>query len=124
MILPFYISAQSTYNGNDSTGIKEIKEKNFNVKQLIIPAALVGYGINALHNPTLQQANNNLKEEMWTERPHTYFHVDNYLQYAPAATVFGLNALGIKGKNSVKDVAGIYLLSNLMLNSVVYSTKQ
>lgn len=50
-------------------------------------------------------------------------HVDDYSQYAPAVAVFGLQALGIKGKNNIKDELIIYALSVGISTAVVYPLK-
>ena len=57
---------------------------------------------------------------------HPFFRTkfDDYLQYAPALTVYGLNAIGIKGRNNLRDRTMIYLLSNIMLTTTVFSVKK
>ena len=40
---------------------------------------------------------------------------DNFLQFAPAIAVFGLNAAGVKGKHSIKLSAEYYILSFLFM---------
>jgi hypothetical protein len=101
----------------------EMQEKERRLKSLIIPAGLITYGFIALENDRLQNFDNNIKEEIWTENPHTPIKIDNYLQYAPALAVYGLNAVGIKGKNNFRDITMIYLLSNTMMGITVQSLK-
>ncbi len=103
--------------------LQEIRDKERGLKSLIIPAGLITYGFIALENDRLQNFDNNIKEEIWTENPHRPIKIDNYLQYAPAAAVYGLNAFGIKGKNNFKDRTMIYLLSNAMMGITVQSLK-
>ena len=57
---------------------------------------------------------------------HPFFRtrIDDYLQYAPALAVYGLNAMGIKGKNNFSDRTMIYLLSNAMMGLSVHSLKK
>jgi len=43
--------------------------------------------------------------------PTFRYHYDDYLQYTPAFTVFGLNAAGIKGKHKIDRTLVSYLLS-------------
>jgi len=54
------------------------------------------------------------------------FHspVDNYLQYAPALSVFALNAAGIKGKNNFVDRTLYNLMSNAMMGIIVQTIKR
>ncbi|MBO9561190.1 MAG: phosphatase PAP2 family protein [Niastella sp.] len=90
---------------------------------LIIPASLITYGVTSLQNPELKNMNLEVREELWDERPHRQIHIDNYLQFAPAAAVYGLNALGIKGEHNFRDRTIIYGLSTAIMASTVYTTK-
>jgi PAP2 superfamily protein len=93
------------------------------VPGLIPPAALITYGIVTLNSNQLQTVNTKIREEIYLENPHKSFRIDDYLQYAPAAIVYGLNMAGIKGKNNFRDRTIIYLMSDLMLRGVVSAGK-
>jgi membrane-associated phospholipid phosphatase len=93
-------------------------------RSLIIPGMLITYGISTMQVHRTSSINGQFKEEIWTESPHQLKTIDNYLQYAPAASVYILNAVGIKGKNNFRDRTMIYLLSNIILNSIVYPAKR
>ncbi|MBS1567678.1 MAG: phosphatase PAP2 family protein [Bacteroidetes bacterium] len=90
---------------------------------LVLPAAGILYGVGAIHNHQLLSVNAEFKDEVYAESPHPPFHLDNYLQFAPAATVFALDGLGIKGKSGVIDQAAIFLISNVILTSTVTAVK-
>jgi membrane-associated phospholipid phosphatase len=90
---------------------------------LIIPATLITYGITSMENDGLKSINEGIREEIWDDRPHRQIHIDNYLQWAPAAAVYGLNALGIKGEHNFRDRTIIYGLSTAIMASTVYATK-
>jgi len=104
--------------------LAEMREKNRQIKSLLLPAGLITYGFIALENDGLKNLDNRIKEEIWTEHPHKPVTIDNYLQYAPAAAVYGLNAIGIKGKNNFRDRTMIYLLSNAIMGITVQSLKK
>ncbi len=89
----------------------------------IMPAMLIGYGLTGLENDGLQNLNFEIKEELYTEHIHRNNHLDNYLQFSPALAVYSLNVLGIKGRHNFIDRTGIYLLSNLILNTTCQVTK-
>ena len=94
--------------------LKEIGNSNhFELKQLIVPTSLIGYGFVALSNQGLQTLNKNAKRNFNKRGTYYTTTVDNYIQYAPALAVYGLNAFGIKGKNNFKDRTIIYALSNV-----------
>jgi hypothetical protein len=97
--------------------------KPFPVRQLVAPTLMVMYGFAGLESHSIQQINGKLKEEIYTERLPKKSNIDNYLIFAPAATVYGLNALGIKGKHNFRDRSMIYLMSNLFMSGIVFSVK-
>lgn len=105
------------------TSMAATNEKGKRIKSLLLPAGMITYGFIALENDGLKNLDNSIKEEIWTENPHKQITIDNYLQYAPAAAVYGLNAIGIKGKNNFRDRTMIYLLSNAMMGITVQSLK-
>lgn len=98
-------------------------KKSFNAKSYIIPGLMVAYGITAIENDGLQRLNGEFKDEMYAEHPHKQIHIDNYLQFAPAAMVFGLDAFGIKAKHNLRDRTMLFLMSNIITNASVYSMK-
>lgn len=98
-------------------------KKSFNAKSYIIPGLMVAYGITAIENDGLQRLNTEFKDEVYAEHPHKQIHIDNYLQFAPAAMVFGLDAFGIKAKHNLRDRTMLFLMSNIITNGTVYSMK-
>ncbi|EDM34555.1 hypothetical protein PBAL39_11175 [Pedobacter sp. BAL39] len=84
----------------------------------------MAYGFVKLDNNALTRLDLEARHEFYSEHPHRQFIVDDYLQFAPGAAVFALNGLGIKGKNSLIDQSGIYLLSNIILNGTTQSLKR
>lgn len=99
------------------------QKKSFNVKSYIIPGLMVVYGITAIENDGLKSLNTEFKDELYAENPHKKIHIDNYLQFAPAAMVFGLDALGIKAKHNLRDRAMLFFMSNLITNTSVHTMK-
>ncbi|NQX39276.1 PAP2 superfamily protein [Pedobacter steynii] len=90
----------------------------------IIPTVALAYGFVKLNNNALTKLDEQAKREFYSEHPHRKFRLDDYLQFAPGAAVFALNGLGIKGKNSLADQSGVYLLSNIILNTTAQSLKR
>lgn len=109
-----------------SDKIKPVKQLKFSYKQLIIPSALIAYGVfeTAIeHNYLL---NRQVKHEV-TEHIDSKFTIDDISQYVPAGSVYALNLMGIKGKNNFKDRTFILGISTLFMaasvNTIKYSTK-
>lgn len=99
-------------------------ESKLKIKSLIIPAAMITYGAVAIGSKNLKSVNEEVQEELWTEHQHKLKHIDTYLQFAPAISVYALNAFGVKGKNNFRDRTMIYLMSNIFVNVMVYPTKK
>lgn len=108
----------------DSITTNEPKENNkkFKFKQLIIPTVLIGYGVIGIESDGLKLFNTEIKEEV-NENIDEKITVDDFSQYLPAASVYGLNALGIKGKHNLKDRTIILGTSYLLMSASVLSLK-
>jgi len=110
---------------SDSANKYRIKHGNKSqLPSLLVPAALIGYGIASINNHNLKNVNAEIEEEVYTEHPHKKITVDTYLQFAAAAAVFGLDAFGMQAKHNFRDRSMIYLMSNIILNAIVYPVKK
>ena len=102
----------------------KVSSGKMHIPLIVIPAAAVVYGAISLKSDGLQDWNEGIKEEIWTEKPHKQFHIDNYLQFAPAVAVYGLNLVGIKGKHNLVDRTMIYGISTVIMGTTVYGLKK
>ncbi|MHA3788404.1 phosphatase PAP2 family protein [Flavobacterium hauense] len=95
----------------------------FGYKQLIIPGVLIGYGAIAINNPTLYNFDHDVRDDL---KHNTHTDVDQFTLYMPAATVYALNAFGVKGKHNFKDrtivFATAFLISNLTVKTLKSTT--
>eukprot|EP01132_Coremiostelium_polycephalum_P021219 gene21219-25210_t len=55
--------------------------------------------------------------------PTFRYHFDDYLQYAPAVTVFALNAAGVKGKHKMGRTLVSYGFSAAIMAALVNTIK-
>lgn len=92
-------------------------------RRLILPSVLLSYGISSICNPKLTKLNTDVKGKICGYNPFHRTHIDDYIQYASGIAVLGLNAAGIKGKSSIKDLSLTCLLSNAILTTVVCASK-
>lgn len=99
------------------------KELKFSYKQLIIPSALIGYGVIALNNNSLKLLNLEIREEV-NEHIDEKFTIDDISQYAPAVSVYALNALGVKGKHNFKDRTIILGTAYVIMSGTVFGLKK
>ena len=95
-------------------------DKKRGVKPFIAPTLLIATGT-ILHFST--DAKENFQE--WVQSNFSYSgHADDYIQYAPLALVYGLNAVGVKGKNNFGNRTAIVVKSLLINDLMVSSVKK
>jgi len=77
---------------------------------------MVAYGVISLQNDGLRIFNNKVKEEVYLERSSKQtIPVDNILPFIPIVAVYGLDAMGIQGKNNFRDRTMILGISGLIM---------
>jgi hypothetical protein len=103
----------------DSSAVKKLK---FNPKQLLLPTALIGFGVIGINNDKLKDLNAEISEEV-VEHIDKQITIDDFTQYAPIVAVYTLGAFGIKGKNNLKDKSIILATSFLLMTVTVTGLK-
>ncbi|MBL3655959.1 phosphatase PAP2 family protein [Fulvivirga sediminis] len=121
------VSAQNSmlhtrYEADSAMLLRNVELKRFNTS-LKTSAVLVGAGFLALTNNNFLSSVH-IAEERNENMPNFRVHVDDYLQYAPAAVVYGLNLAGVKGKNNFGDRTAILLKSELIMMAIVFPSKE
>lgn len=108
---PNYVSTASNYHFD------------FSRKQLIAPASLILAGL--LSNGKSPES---IKSEVVEERnehiPKFRTHLDDYLQFSPLLAVYGLDALGIKSKNDLRNRSLILLKGEFIMFSTTTLLKK
>lgn len=104
-----------------------VKEKlEFNKRQLIIPGIFFTYGVASMESDYLKLLNTGISDRL-KENIDTRFSIDDFTFFLPAASVYGLNALGLKGKNNLQDrsliLGGSYLLMAVSVVSLKTLTR-
>ncbi len=102
---------------------QEVIQNKFPLKSFIIPAGLITYGAITMSSHGPNSINGKLQKEIWIDKPHSTNGLDNFLMFAPAVSVYALNAFGVKGKNNFRDRTMIYLMSGIITNAIVYPIK-
>jgi membrane-associated phospholipid phosphatase len=101
-----------------------IPKKQFKVAPFILPTVLVSYGFVAVYDHgALKQLDVSTRDELQEDHPRFAVHVDNYLQYAPAAAVLALNLSGVKGQHNLFDASMLYLTSLTIMGGSTHFTK-
>lgn len=96
---------------------------SLNASSVLIPAAGITYGVLALYKGPFKTLNISTRNELMEDHRLIHTQVDNYLQYAPAAAVTGLNIAGVHGKHSFIDELCVYAISNVIMGITVEGTK-
>ncbi len=123
LAVPLLSSAQV----KDSISVDSVrvshKKLNLSYKQFIIPTICIGYGIFGLESGTIKGFNSGISTEV-SEHIDEKVSLDDFSQYLPMASLYGLSALGVKGKNSTKDKTIILATSYILMGLTVNAFKQ
>jgi hypothetical protein len=121
-LLLFFLLGSNIFGQNKKKdSIQEDNNLKFNYKSLIIPTALITYGVISLESNTLKDINSGIKEEV-NEHIDDKLTIDDFSQYVPFLSVYALNAVGIKGKHNFKDrtiiLGTAYLIMGISVNVI------
>lgn len=112
---------QSLTFHNDSIHQLNFKyaDRKRGIKPFIAPAILIGTGT-VLHFSDAKYDFND-----WIQGNFAYSgKLDDYLQYAPIVAVYGLNMMGVKGKNNYGNLTAITVKSFLLNDLITYTLKR
>ena len=102
---------------------KDIKSSNsLNFQELIIPLALITYGFIGIESDFLKFHNSEINEEVG-EHIDRKITIDDFSQYAPFASVYLLNSIGIEGKHNIKDRTIILGTAYAIMGTTINSLK-
>jgi hypothetical protein len=89
----------------------------------LLPGGFIAYGFMGMgHNP-VAQLDESTKDKIYQNNPDFSTHIDDYLQYAPAAAVYCLNAAGVRGRHRLKDRTLILAMTMVISSGMVTSLK-
>lgn len=87
------------------------------------PATCIIYGVLAQNSRALKNIDRDVQTDLREDHPHFSTHLDDQLQYLPAASVYALGFMGVNGKNNLVDKSAIYFLSNALMGLTVRLVK-
>lgn len=90
--------------------------------RLIFPTVLLGTGIVALENDWLKYQNKEVRDEL-QENIDRRVSIDDFMQYVPIVSVYGLNLCGVKGKHGFRDATIILGTASLIMATTVNALK-
>lgn len=109
-----FIPVKAQYT--DSVGISS--RPVFITKSLYAPLSLMAAGITTTIREEAS-VNHEFAEERNEHFRDFNTHIDNYLQYAPIAIVYGLDALGIRAKTDIANRTAILIKGELLMTGTV-----
>ncbi|MCL3779496.1 phosphatase PAP2 family protein [Prolixibacteraceae bacterium JC049] len=102
--------------GNSMDYVK--KEQNQLLRISGVPAGLALLGAYSWSN---RESIKKLRDRYY---PKFRYNLDDYLQYAPAVAVYGLNLVGVKGKHDVLYASKAFAIACLLNSTIVNTMKQ
>jgi len=100
----------------------DVSKSQFGYKQLIIPGALITYGLVGLNTEFLKDFNHNVRTQV-RNNIDTKSSIDDFSRYVPAVSVYALNAFGVKGKHNFRDRTVIFVSASIISNIAVFGLK-
>lgn len=106
---------------------EEKKFCGFKPTQLIAPALLIGAGVTGVTIPAVKNLNREV-DDYFKRTYNTKIYVDDFAQYLPLVSVYGINLSGIRGRHGYLEstviIATSYAAMGVMVNAVKYSVRE
>jgi len=93
-------------------------------KAIVTPLLLIGTGLCTLPHKEAFFSRYEIREERNEHFPYFRSHVDDYVQFAPIAAVYGLNAFRVKGKNDFANRTALLIKSELIMIALTLFLKK
>ncbi|WP_254084698.1 phosphatase PAP2 family protein [Dawidia cretensis] len=113
---------------DDPTFQKNLFIKNTPLKSVafrravIAPVLFIAAGVSTLDGDN--DDNYEVQEERNKYIPNFRHHADDYLQHSPILIVYGLNWLGVEGKNDFANRTAILIKTEMMVGILTFSLKR
>jgi hypothetical protein len=91
---------------------------------LIPPAILIAYGASNFIIKPVRRLDVSINNDIYKANPNFNHHPENYFQYTPVALVYGLNLVGIHGKNTFIDRTIIFAMAEGMMGITTLGLKK
>lgn len=98
--------------------------KPLKITPYITPAIFITYGLVSLGDNPIRNLDLSTKAELTEDHPLFAAHVDDYLEFAPLAAMYGLDFVGVKGKNGIIDQTAMVLITTAITTTVVTNLKK
>ncbi|MEJ7646513.1 MAG: phosphatase PAP2 family protein [Chryseolinea sp.] len=92
-------------------------------KTFIASAALISSGLFATTDNDIFDRKD-IAEQRNALTPRFQTHADDYIQYAPILIVYGLNAIGVKGRHDMLNQTILLIKSELIMTAIIFPLKK
>lgn len=100
------------------------KKNTFRIAPFIIPTVFIGYGLMAKGDNFIRDLDRTTQSELQEDHPLFSKRADDFMRYVPALAVYGLNLAGVKGRHSLLDATGNYVVTMGIMAAVVSIAKK
>lgn len=101
-----------------------VRHLHSKLSSLIPPVVLIGYGVSSFYIRPLRRVDSYVYNEAIEHDIVSRTPLENYFQYTPMALVYGLNLVGVHGKNTFVDRTLIYVMAQGMLQISLNTVKR
>jgi membrane-associated phospholipid phosphatase len=113
-----------TIKKNLFTAPDTVKKLHSNPKSLIAPIVLIGYGAASFVIHPIRRFDYYINSEIQKSDPHFHTNAETYFLFTPIALVGALDLVGVSGKNTLIDQAGLLALSGAFVGGSEEITKK
>ncbi len=101
-----------------------VKKLHSSPLSLIVPGALIAYGASSFVITPVRHFDYYIHNNIEKRDPNFHTSAESYFQFGPIAMVYGLNLIGVEGKNRFIDRTALLGLSAGFLGASEYITKK
>jgi hypothetical protein len=101
--------------------VKHLRSKTW---ALVPPAVLIAYGTSNFFIKPVRRLDVSIYNDVNEDHPNFSHHPENFFQYTPVALVYGLNLVGIHGKNTFVDRTLIFAMAEGMMSIATFGLKK
>lgn len=73
------------------------------IREMIMPISLLAYGSAKSFSPVIRRLDTDLRNNISERHPNVRFNADDWIQWAPSASVYALDAAGVKLKHRFRE---------------------
>jgi len=85
---------------------------------IIAPVSFLTFGVVSIKNPYIKTQNEFIRDNLQEDHPGK-FPIDDFTQYAPTASYFALDLMGVKAKNNLKSRLFTASISHALMAATV-----